>query len=95
MVEIMNAFSAAGMSPRVLNYDGEKVTLLVNNSSMSFGQIYAFMQGLKFRHSIREYSCKRSSLEEVFNGHATESMFADLNKRLERRRTSYASCASI
>jgi len=90
MAEIMNAFSETGASPRVLNYDGEKVTLLVENSSMSFGKIYAFMQGLKFKHSIREYACKRSSLEEVFNGHATESMFSELNKRLERRRTTSA-----
>ena len=49
---------------------------------MSFGQIYAFMQGIKERHQILEYSCKLSSLEEVFNAHATENMYAALNKRI-------------
>lgn len=77
-----------GMRACVKNYDGGYVSLEVTNCKMSFGQIYAFMEKLKKKHVLDGYSCKKSSLEEVFNAHATESMYMDLNKRLDRRRTS-------
>ena len=55
---------------------------------ISFGQIYAFVEGLKSKNSmIKDYSCKLSSLEEVFNAHAAQATYAKLNTRLERRRT--------
>ena len=55
---------------------------------MSFGQIYAFVEGLKSKYNtIKDYSCKLSSLEEVFNAHAAQAMYARLNTRLEKRRT--------
>ena len=58
---------------------------------MTFGKIYAFMESLKSKHFIEEYSCKLMSLEEVFNAHASEAMFFELNKRIERHRTATTS----
>lgn len=49
--------------------------------------MYIFMERLKSDHHIKEYSCKHSSLEEVFNTHASQNIYKDLNVRLERRRT--------
>lgn len=90
MARIMNDFAARSMAARVLNYDGGTVRFEVTQCTMSFGQIYAFIEGLRERRHINDYSCKLSSLEEVFNAHATESMYMALNARLERRRTSAA-----
>lgn len=88
MAAIINDIEAFdGMKACVKNYDGGYVRLEVTNCKMSFGKIYAFIEKLKRKHVLNGYSCKKSSLEEVFNAHATESMYMDLNKRLERRRT--------
>ena len=91
MAGIINQIEMKGMKARVQNYDGAYVVMEVSQCKMSFGQIYAFMESLKLRYNIKEYSCKLSSLEEVFNAHATESMYMDLNQRLERRRTTNSS----
>lgn len=64
--------------------------LKVTQCKMSFGQIYGFMESLKEVHRIKHYSCKLVSLEQIFNAFATQSMYAGLNARLERRRTSTA-----
>ena len=87
MAAIMTEIDAKGMESRVKNYEGAYFIMEITKCKMSFGQIYAFIESMAAKHMIREYSCKRSSLEEVFNAHATESMYMDLNARLERRRS--------
>ena len=85
---VINSIERAGMKSFIKNYDGAYVSIEINNCDMSFGKIYAFMESIRARNSIKDFSCKLSSLEEVFNAHANEAMFMDLNKRIERRRTS-------
>ena len=87
MAAIMNEVDAKHMESRVKNYDGAYFILEITKCKMSFGQIYAFIESIAHKHMISDYSCKRSSLEEVFNAYATESMYFELNKRLERRRS--------
>ena len=88
VANVINSIERAGMKSYIKNYDGAYVSLEIFNCQKSFGQIYAFMESIRDRHCILDYSCKLSSLEEVFNAHANEAMFMDLNKRIERRRTS-------
>lgn len=72
MAAIMHEIEAKGMRSKVKNYDGAYFILEVTNCQMSFGKIYAFIESFAHKHSIREYSCKKSSLEEIFNAHATQ-----------------------
>ena len=83
--------SQSGVKARVMNYDGAYFVLEVTGCRQSFGQIYAFIESIKERCQIKEYSCKLTSLEEVFNAHATEAMYMDLNKRLDHRRSTLSS----
>lgn len=88
MAAILFEVEKKGMTSSVKNYDGANFIIEITKCKMSFGQIYAFMESIAHKHMIQEYSCKRSSLEEVFNAYATEQMYAELNKRLYRRSTS-------
>ena len=88
MAIIMFEIERKGMASSVKNYDGGYFQIEITKCSMSFGQVYAFMESIASKNMIQEYSCKRSSLEEVFNAHATQSMYLELNKRLDRRRSS-------
>ena len=85
---IMSQFELLGMQTVVKSYDGSYFAIEVTKCEMSFGQIYALIESMKAKYFIKEYSCKLSSLEEIFNAHATESMFMELNKRIERKRAS-------
>ena len=80
-----------GVKARVMNYDGAYFVLEVTGCQKSFGQMYAFIESIKDKCQIREYSCKLTSLEEVFNAHASEAMYMDLNRRLEHRRSTLSS----
>jgi len=88
MAGIMTHIESNGMHSYVKNFDGAYFAIELTKCNMSFGQIYAFMESMKSRHFIKEYSCKLSSLEEIFNSHASESMFMELNKRIDRKRNS-------
>ena len=88
MASIIGRLEGRGMNATIKNYDGSYFALEVTKCKMSFGKIYAYLESMKDQYFIKEYSCKLSSLEEIFNAHATESMFMDLNKRIERKRTS-------
>ena len=90
MASIMNEVDAREMESRVKNYEGAYFIIEITKCKMSFGQIYAFVESIAHKYMISDYSCRRSSLEEVFNAHATESMYLELNKRLQRRRTTAA-----
>ena len=48
------------------------------------------MEDLKTRHPIREYSCKQSTLEMIFNAFAKEDQFRQINKRLSNAQGSFA-----
>ena len=94
MAALMQEIDSKGMKSSIKNYDGAYFILELTQCRMSFGEIYAFLESISHKHLIKEYSCKRHSLEEVFNAYATESMYMDLNKRLERRRST-ASFSSV
>lgn len=87
MASIISRLEGRGMTATIKNYDGSYFALEVTKCKMSFGKIYALLESMKDQYFIKEYSCKLSSLEEIFNAHATEAMFMDLNKRIERKRT--------
>ncbi len=67
---VINSIERAGMKSVINNYNGAYVSIEINNCDMSFGKIYAFMESIRARNCIRDFSCKLSSLEEVFNAHA-------------------------
>ena len=88
MAMIIAHFEQNSMKANVKNFDGAYVQMEVTECQFTFGQIYAFVERMKTRFNILEYGCKLSSLEEVFNSHASEAMYMALNKRLEFRRKS-------
>jgi len=88
MAAIIDDLQRAGLKAHVMNYDGGYFSLEVTERRMTFGQIYALIEGMKLRHNIKEYSCKLATLEEIFNSHASQAMFLQLNQRISRRRTS-------
>ena len=91
MASVISHIEANQMKARVQNYDGANFVLELFDCKLTFGQIYAYMEGIKDQYNIKEYSCKHSSLEEVFNMHATTDMYMELNKRLDRRRSTFSS----
>lgn len=91
MAGVLNEFAQQGMQSMIQNFDGAYFVMKVSQCEMTFGGIYSFIESIKERYQIKEYSCKMSSLEEVFNAHATETMFMELNRRLENRRSSMTS----
>ena len=91
MASVLNDLEQKGMRAKIQNYDGAYFIMKVTECQMSFGGIYSLIESIKDRYQIKDYSCKMSSLEEVFNAHATESMYMELNRRLERRRSSFVS----
>ena len=95
MATILNHIEISEIKVRVQKYDGANFILELFECKFTFGQIYAYMEGIKDRFNIKEYSCKQSSLEEIFNSHATMSMYMELNKRLERRRTTSSGTRSL
>lgn len=94
MANIIVAIETKGIKTKLKKFDGSSFALELSKCEMSFGQIYAFMEFLKAQNSIKEYSCKLTSLEEIFNAHANEAMFMGINKRILRRRTSMTSSIS-
>ena len=73
MVQVIQLFSTEhDLNAKIQNYDGSYVMLRVSKCSMTFGEIYAFMEEVKQRLPLQTYSCKLASLEEVFNAHATD-----------------------
>ena len=71
MAAIINEIDAKGMKSSIKNYDGANFVVEITRCQMSFGQIYSFIESISRKHKIEAYSCKRHSLEEVFNAHAT------------------------
>lgn len=73
----------------VISFDGAYLVLrLMKKDSLSYGQLYATMQGLMDRFAIKEYSCKQATLEQIFNSFATEDKLKIFNRRVSQSRGS-------
>ena len=91
MAGVLNLFDQQGMNGSIQSFDGAYFVVKVSGMRMTYGAIYSFIESVKERFYVKEYSCKLSSLEEVFNAHATETMYMELNQRLNRRRSTMTS----
>ncbi len=68
----------------LIKFDGSYVHLRIGPHANSCGFVFGVLEDLKTRHPIREYNCKQSSLEMIFNAFATEDQYEGLNRRLTR-----------
>lgn len=59
----------------LIKFDGNYVHLRIKPHSNSIGFMFGIIEDLKSRHPIREYSCRQSSLEMIFNSFAIEDRF--------------------
>ena len=71
----------------LIKFDGSYVHLRLAPHGNSCGFVYGVLEDMKAKHPMREYNCKQSSLEMIFNAFAIEDQYKGLNRRLTRNAT--------
>lgn len=66
----------------IVQCEGTYVHLRLAPHSKSIGFVFGVMEAVQKRHAIKQYSCKESSLEMIFNSMAKEELFANFNRRI-------------
>ncbi len=71
-IDFMDFLEQRFASVELLERHGNLVTLRVNTKGMKLSEVFSFMEEVKVKCSIEEYSIAQMTLEQIFNFFASQ-----------------------
>lgn len=71
-IDFMDFLDQRFSSVELLERHGNLVTLRVNTKGMKLSEVFSFMEEVKVKCSIEEYSIAQMTLEQIFNFFASQ-----------------------
>ena len=71
-IDFMDFLEQRFASVELLERHGNLVTLRVNTKGMKLSEVFSFMEEVKVKCSIEEYSTAQMTLEQIFNFFASQ-----------------------
>lgn len=71
-IDFMDFLEQRFASVELLERHGNLVTLRVNTNGMKLSEVFSFMEEVKVKCSIEEYSIAQMTLEQIFNFFASQ-----------------------
>jgi hypothetical protein len=71
----------------VIQFDGSYLVVrLRKKHGLSYGKLYGYMEILRNKFAIKEYSCKKATLEQIFNSFSNFERQEEFGENVRRPR---------